>query len=82
MFYISNSSEKDILSTINLINIYRAGENKIGLIYNRSIATDPRLYITFATKSERDAEFERFIKFLIKTGQAIEQDYVIDMKKK
>lgn len=81
MFYITNSSEKDIISTTDLINIYRDGENKIGLIYNRSVQTDPRLYIKYATKIDRDAEFERFIRFLIKTGQSIEQDYVIDMNK-
>lgn len=82
MFYISSSAEKDIISTTDLINIYRDGENRIGLIYNRSVQTDPRLYIAYTTKTDRDAEFERFIKFLIKTGQAIEQDYVIDMNKR
>ena len=80
MFYISSSAEKDIISTTDLIGIYRDGENRIGLIYNRSVQTDPRS-IKYTTKTDRDAEFERFIKFLIKTGQAIEQDYVIDMNK-
>lgn len=80
MFYITNSTERDIINTTNLLNIYKNDAKNIGLIYGVN-KEDSRLTIGYYSTEERDAEFERFIKFLIKTGQAIEQDYVINIHK-